>query len=116
MQRHNASLINRFSSQVNTLKAMKRRIVLEHIAQSKKSQNNLLRIEVILTAHYAEFSSTHKTTKRLQKEKLCFVSYNMRTSPAYTRGHPLNFLNISQKFFCASCQFSAPSVKTFSSD
>ena len=37
------------------------RVVLEHIAQNKKFQKNLPHMEVILTAHYARFSSSHKT-------------------------------------------------------
>ena len=61
MQRPNGSPINHLLSRVNTLKAMKIRVVLEHIALYKQVQKNLLHIEVILTAYYARFSSTYKT-------------------------------------------------------
>ena len=61
MQRPNGSPINHLLSCVNTLKAMKIRVVLEHIAQYKQVQKNLLHIEVILTAYHARFSSTYQT-------------------------------------------------------
>ena len=61
MQRPNGSSINHLLSHVNTLNAMKMRVVLDHIAQYKQVQKNLLHIEVKLTAHYARFSSTYKT-------------------------------------------------------
>ena len=51
MQRPNGSPINHPLSHVNTLKAVKMRVLLEHIAQYKQVQEDLLHIEVILTAH-----------------------------------------------------------------